>query len=126
MEFPTDLGISTSTRLKYLHAVFGFFQNARRITVGRFSPVRARVSDLPNLKECIVNAVRSPELRACTFSAFVVSGADTGVFPLMSVDVFSRREILAKRYPSVMFQPSAVPTPMHRSTALMEHVVIHL
>ena len=51
----------------------------------------------------MVNAVRSPALRACTLSAFVISGADMGVFPLMGAAVFDRREILGKRYPSVMF-----------------------
>ena len=82
IEFPTDPGISTSMSLTYLQAVLGFFQNARCITVGRSFPASARVSVLPDLKECMVNAVRSPALRACSLSAFVVSGADIGVFPL--------------------------------------------
>ena len=60
IEFPTDPGISTSMSLRYLQAVLGFFQNARCITVGRSSPVSARVSASPDLKECMVNAVRSP------------------------------------------------------------------
>ena len=94
----------------------------RCITVGRASPVNARVSASPDLKECMVNAVRSPALRACTLSAFVISGADMGVFPLMGAPVFGRLEILGKRYPCVMFQPSAVPTAMYCSTALMGHV----
>ena len=110
--------------LRYLQAVLGFFQNARCITVGRSSPVRARVSPPPDLKGCMVNAVRSPALRACTLSALVIFGADTGVFPLMGAHVFGRREILGKRYPCVMFQPSAVPTAMYCSTDLMGHVVI--
>ena len=126
IEFPTDPGISTSMSLRYLHAVLGFFQNARCITVGRPSPARARVSAPPDLKECMVNAVRSPALRACTWSAFVISGADMGVFPLMGAPVFSRREILGKRYACVVFQPSAVPTAMYCSVALMGHVVIRL
>ena len=54
------------------------------------------------------------------------SGADMGVFPLMGAPVFGRREILGKRYPCVMFQPSAVPTAMYCSTALIGHVVIRL
>ena len=58
----------------------------------------------------MVNAVRSPALRACTLSVFVTSGADMGVFPLMGAPVFGRHEILGKRYPCVMFQPGAVPT----------------
>ena len=95
--------------LKYLQAVLGFFENARCITVGRSSPASARVSALLDLKECMVNAVRSPALRACIFSAFVISGADMGVFPLMDVPVLGRREILGKRYRCVMFQPSTVP-----------------
>ena len=106
IEFPTDPGISTSMSLRYLQAVLGFFQNARCITVGRSSPSRYRVSAPPDLKECMVNAVRSPALRACTLSAFVISGADMGVFPLMGAPVFGRREILGKRYPCVMFQPA--------------------
>ena len=126
IEFPTDQGISTSMSLRYLQAVLGFFQNARCITVGRSSPVSARVSAPPDLKECMVNAVRSPALRACTLSAFVISGADMGVFPLMGAPVFGRLEILGKRYPCVMFQPSAVPTAMYYSTALMGHVAIRL
>ena len=124
IEFPTDPGISTSMSLRYLQAVLGFFQNARCITVGRSSPVSARVSAPPDLKECMVNAVCSPALRACTLSAFLISGADMGVFPLMGAPVFDRLEILGKRYPCVMFQPSAVPTAMYCSTALMGHVVI--
>ena len=127
IEFPTDPGISTfSMSLRCLQAVLGFFQNARCITVGRSSPASARVRALPDLKECMVNAVRSPALRACTLSAFVMSDADMGVFPLMGALVFGRREILGKRYPCVMFQPSAVPTAMYCSTALMGHIVIRL
>ena len=126
IEFPTDPGISTSMSLRYLQAVLGFFQNVRWITVGRSSPASARVSGPPDLKECMVNAVRSPALRACTLSAFVISGADMGVFPLMGFPVFGRREILGKRYPCVMFQPSAVPTAIYFSTALLGHVVIRL
>ena len=126
MEFPTDPGISTSMSLRYLQAVLGFFQNARCITFGRPSPASARVSAPPDLKECMVNVVHSPVLRACTFSVFVVSRADMGVFPLMGVPVFGYREILGKRYPSVMFQPSAVPTAMYCSTTLTGHVVIRL
>ena len=103
IEFPTDPAISTSMSLRYLQAVLSFFQNARCITVGRSSPARSRVSAPPDLKECMVNAVRSPALRACTLSAFVISGADMGVFPLMGAPVFGRREILGKRYPCVMF-----------------------
>ena len=126
MEFPADPGISTSMSLRYLQAVLGFFQNARCITVGGPSPASARVSAPFDLKKCVVNAVRSPALRACTFSVFVISGADMGVFPLLGVLVFGRWEILGKGYPSVMFQPSAVPTAMYRSTALTGHVVIRL
>ena len=111
IEFPTDPGISTSMSLRYLQAVLSFFQNARRITVGRSSPARSRVSAPPDLKECMVNAVRSPALRTCTLSAFVISGADMGVFPLMGAPVFGRREILGKRYPCVMFQTTALPPP---------------
>ena len=76
----------------------------------------------------MVNAARFPALRACTLSAFVISGADMGVFPLMGFPVFARREIFGKRYPCVMFHPSAVPTGMYRyfSTALLGHVVIRL
>ena len=66
----------------------------------------------------MVNAVPSPALRACTLSAFVIYGADMGVFPLMDVPEFGRRDILGKRYPSVMFQPSAIPTAMYCPTAL--------
>ena len=102
IEFPTDPGISTSMVLRYLQAVVGFFQNARCIAVGRSSPASARVSAPIDLKEYMVNAVRSPALRACTFSAFVIYGADMGVFPLMGVPVFGRREILGKRYSCVM------------------------
>ena len=72
-----------------------------------------------------VNAVLSPSLLACTFSTFVVSGADIGVFPLMGVLVFGHREFLEKRYPCVMFHPSAVPIiAIYRSIALTRHVVI--
>ena len=126
IEFRTDPGISTSMSLRYLQPVFGFFQNARCITVGRSSPVSARVSAPPDPKECMVNAVRSLVFRACTLSAFVISGADMGVFPLMGTPVFGRLEILGKRYPCVMFQPSAVPTAMYCSTALMGHAVRRL
>ena len=80
-----------------------------------------------DLKECMVNAVRSPALRACTLSTFVISDADMGVFPLMVVLVFGRRELLGKkRYPCVMFHPSAVPIAMFCSTALTGYVVIRL
>ena len=104
VEFPTDPGISTSMGLRYLQAVLSFFQNARCITVGRSSPARSRVNAPPDLKECMVNAVRSLALCACTLSAFVISAADDmGVFPLMGAPVFGRREILGKRYPCVMF-----------------------
>ena len=96
IEFPTDPWISTSMSLRYLQAVLGFFQNMRCITVGRSSSAKARVSAPPDLKECMVNAVRSPVLRACTLSAFVISGADMGVFHLMGAPVFGRREILEK------------------------------
>ena len=73
-----------------------------------------------------MNVVRFPALRACTLSAFVISGADMGVFPLMGAPVFGRRDIRGKRYPCVMFQPSTVPTAIYCSTALMGHVVIRL
>ena len=73
----------------------------------------------------MVNAVSSPALCACTLSAFVISGADMDVFPLMGAPVLGRREILGKRYPCVMFQPSAVPTAMYCSTALMGHTCGH-
>ena len=126
IEFPTDPGISTSMSLRYLQAVLGFFQNARCIAVGRSSPASARVSAPPDLKECMVNAGRSPALRPCTLSAFVISGADIGVFPLMGAPVFGRREILGKRYPYVMFQLSAVPIAIYCSTAPMGHAVIRL
>ena len=88
--------------------------------VGRSSPASARVSALPDLNECMVNAVRSPALRACTFSAFVISGADMGVFPLLGVSVFGRREIFGKRYAPVMFQPSAVSTAMYSQLLLRD------
>ena len=71
-----------------------------------------------------MSAVRFPALRACTLSAFVLSGADMGVFPLMGAPVFGCQEILGKRHPRVMFQPSAVPTAIYCSTSLMGHVVI--
>ena len=74
----------------------------------------------------MVNAGRSPALRACAFSTFVISGADMGVFPLMGVLVFGRRELLGKSYPCVMFHPSAVPIAMYCSIALTGHVVIRL
>ena len=48
------------------------------------------------------------------------------VFPLMGVSVFGRWAILRKIYSSVIFQPSAVPTPMYCWTALMPHVAIQL
>ena len=126
IEFLADPGISTSMSLRYLQAVLGFSRNARCITVFRSSPASARVSASPDLKKCMANAVRSPALRACTFSAFVISGADMDVFPLMGVPVFGRQEVLGKRYPCVMFQPSAVPTAMYCSTTLTGHVVIRL
>ena len=112
MGFPKDPGISASLSLRYLYAVLGFFQNARCITVERSSPASARAIVPPNLKDCMASAVRSSALRACTFSAFVTSGADMEVSPLMGVPVFGRWEILGKRYPFVMFQPSAIPTAM--------------
>ena len=112
IEFPTDQGFSTSMSLRYLQAVLGFFRNARCITVGRSSPASARGSGPSDLKACMVNAVCSAALRACTFSTFVISGADMGVFPLMGVLVFGRWELLGKRYPCVMFHPSAVPIAM--------------
>ena len=76
----------------------------------------------------MVNATRSPALHACTFSAFVIPGTDMEVFPLVGVPVFGRQEILAREkvpfLPSVMFQPSEVPTTaMYCSTALTGHVV---
>ena len=117
-EFLTDPGFSTSMSLRYLQAVLGFFQNARCITVGRSSPASARVSGPSDLKECMVNAVRYPALRACTFSTFVISGADMGVF--------GRRELLGKRYPCLMFHSCAIPIAMYCSTALTGHVVIRL
>ena len=126
IELPMDPWISTSISRRYLQAVLGFFQNARCITVGRSSPVSAHVSAPPDLKECMVNAVPSPALRACGLSAFVISGADMGVVFLMGVPMFGRREIAGKRYPYVMFQPTAVPTAMYCSTSLMEHVIIRL
>ena len=98
IEFLTDPGISTSVSLRYLQAVLGFFRNVRCITVGRSSPASARVRAPPDLKECMVNTVRSPALRACTLSAFVISGAYMSACPLMDVPVFGRREILGKRY----------------------------
>ena len=73
IKFPIHSGISTSMSLRYLQAALGFFQNVRCITVGRSSPGSARVSAPPDLKECMVNVVRSPVLRACTLSAFVIS-----------------------------------------------------
>ena len=53
----------------------------------------------------MVNAVRSSGLRAC--SAFGISDAEMGVFPLLGVPVFGRWEIFGKRYASVVFQPRA-------------------
>ena len=103
--FPAYPGISTSMSLVYLHAVLDFFQNARCIIVGRSSPTSARVSAPPDRKKCVVNAVRSPALRAC--SAFGIYGADMGGFPPLGVPVFGRWEIFGKRYASVIFQPSA-------------------
>ena len=76
----TDPGISTSMRLVSVHAVPGLFRNAHCIIVDRSSPASARASAPSNWKKCVVNAVRFPALRAC--SAFDVSGADMGVFPL--------------------------------------------
>ena len=55
--------------LRFLKAVHSFFQNACCITVGRSSPASARVSGPSDLKECMVNAVRSPALRACALLA---------------------------------------------------------
>ena len=48
------------------------------------------------------------------------------VFPLMGDSVFGRWAILKKIYSSVIFQPSAVSTPMYCSTALMPHLAIQL
>ena len=124
MEFPTDPGIITSISLRYLQAVLGFFQNARCITVGRSYPASVRVSSSPDLKECIVNAVRSPASRACTFRAFVISGADMGVLPPHGCSRVWSSGDLGERYPSVMFHPSAVPTAIYCSTVLTRHVDI--
>ena len=74
----------------------------------------------------MVDAVRSPALRACSFSTFVISGADMGVFPLMSVLVFGRRELLGKRCTCVMFHPSAVPIAMYCLITLKGYVVMCL
>ena len=73
--------------LRYLQAVLSFFQNARCITVGRSSPARSRVSAPPDLKECMVNAVRSWRYvrvlsRARSLRNLLVSGNECGrVFP---------------------------------------------
>ena len=72
----------------------------------------------------MVNAVRSLALCACTLSAFVIYGADMGVFLLIPCLAVVRSS--EKKYPCVMFQPSAVPTAMYCSTVLMGHVVIRL
>ena len=96
MEFPKDPGIRTSMNLRYLPTVLGFFQNARCIIVGRSSPASPRVRAPTDLKECMVNAAFYPALRACTLSAFVISGVDVGVFPLMGVHMFGRWEIFGK------------------------------
>ena len=122
--FSTDPSISTSMSMGYLHAVLGFFENARCITIGRSFPVGTRVSASPDLKECMVNAERSLALRACMFGAFVISDAGMGVFLLRGVPTFGRQMIVGKRYPSVMFQSSAVPTAMYCSAALI--VALHL
>ena len=126
IEFPTDPGISTSMSRRYLQAVFGFFQNAHCIAVGRFSPASARVSGPPDLKECMVSAVRSPALRACTLAPLLYLVLIWVFFTPMGVPVFGRREILGKRFPCVMFHPSAVHTAMYCSTSLTGHVVIRL
>lgn len=60
-----------------------------------------------------------------TFRPSVISSADMGVFPLMGVPVFGRWGTLGKRCPSVMLQPSTVPTAVYCSTTLMGHVVMH-
>ena len=85
-------------------AVLGVFRNAHCIIVGRSSLASARVSATSDRKKCVVSAVRFPALRAC--SAFGISGADMGVFPLMNVPAFGRWEIFGKRYASVVFQLS--------------------
>ena len=76
--------------LRYLRAVLGFFQNALCITVGRSSLASARVvSAPPDLKKCMVNAVRSPALRACTLAPLLYLVL-TWASPLMGVPVFGR------------------------------------
>ena len=96
MEVRKDPGSRTFTSLRYFTAVLSFFQNARCIIVGGSSPSSAGVSASPDLKECMVDVVRSAVLRSCTLSAFVISGADMGVFRRMGVLVFGRWEIFGK------------------------------
>ena len=86
-------------------AVLGFFQNALCTIVGRSSPASARVRAPSDRKKCVVNAGFFPALRAC--SAFGISDADMGFFPLMDIPAFGRWEIFGKRYASVVFQLSA-------------------
>ena len=64
----------------------------------------ARVSALSDRQKCVVNAVRFLALRAC--SAFGISRADMGAFPLIDVPAFGRREIFGERYAFVVFQLS--------------------
>ena len=99
-----------------VYAVLGFFRNERCIIVGRSSPASARVSALSDRKKCVVNAVRFPTLRAC--SAFDISGADMGVFPLIDVLAFDRWKVCGERYTSV--GSSLV------QTARMGHVVMQV
>ena len=105
--FRTGPKISTYIRLRYFHAVLGFFQNTRCIIASRSSRASADVNVSPDLKEWMVNTTHSPSLRVWTLSALVMSGADMGVFPVMGVPVFGRWEIVEERHSSVMFQPSA-------------------
>ena len=86
-------------------AVLVFFRNMHCIIVGRYPAASAHVNVPSDRKKCVVNAVRLPALRGC--SAFGISGADMGVFPLMDVPAFGRWEIFGKRCAPVVFQLSA-------------------
>ena len=70
IEYPDGPGDTTCASCMYLHAVLGFFQNARCMMVDRSSPANARETAPHDLNECIEKSPCTSAAAALPISVF--------------------------------------------------------
>ena len=98
IEYLDNPGDTTCASCMYLHAVVGFFQNARCMMVDRSSPANARETAPPDLNECIEKSPCTPAAAALCFRSSVIRLAEkSGSEPSIGVQASPIVEMVGNR-----------------------------